>query len=180
MKTSRQGLAFLAAATVLSGCSTIDHTLHARANTALNPKPLTIHTRPVEVGMEIVGDAQAQAYVTRLLGLRVSGDDVNASVQVSGANSNDPLVKLAAYRAARSQQGDAFYVVRVEEKVRGIPLLVRNRTVNVYGKTLRLRELGMMSAERADKLYGPPEAAGSASSRSGSSFLGRLRGLFGL
>jgi hypothetical protein len=145
--------AALVAAVISSGCTTMARTNHATDTAALSAQPLTVVTRPTEVAMELVGDASGTASTTHLLGFLIEGDRVAQSLPVFGlVQKDDTLSRLAAYRAARDKGADAFYVLRTEEDATGVGFLFKKRTVTVHGRSYRLRDLGTMSPERADKL----------------------------
>lgn len=144
--------AIAASLAVATGCTTISKTNHPTDTAALEAKALSLQTRPVELGMELSGDSSGEATATRVLGFLVDGDAVKAALPLLGKLSGDPLQEMAAYRAARANGSDAFYILRTETDSKGFGFIYNKRTVKVSGKTYKLKDLGLMSAERADKL----------------------------
>lgn len=167
------GLSAIAlAVAVTSGCTTIARNHHATDTAALNAKALTIQNRPVEMGMEQSGESNGEANLYTILGFKVSGDKVRVSLPVIGNMTGDPLKDVAAYKATRANNSDAFYIIRSEEDKFGLGFLFEKRSVKVWGKTYKVKDLGLMSADRADKLNTAP--AGSAASG------GKRGGIFGI
>ncbi len=152
MKHSLTAFAVTAALLASTGCTTITRDQHATDTASLDAKAMTIAARPTEMGLELSGDATGASTTTRVLGWLVEGDATKASMPVFGQGSSDPLVRLAAYRAARANNADAFYVTRTETDKTGLGFIYGKRTVTVYGKAYKLKDLDMMTAERADKL----------------------------
>lgn len=155
---------------VTAGCSTIARQNHPTDTAALDAKALAVQSRPVEMGLELVGDSEGAASATRVFGFLVDGDAVKTAIPLMGQISGDPLQELAAYRAARANKSDAVYILRTEEDKTGFGFFYNKRTVRVYGKTYKAKDLGLMSAERADKLSTAPAGSAASGSKKGGLF----------
>src|SRR5690606_39851574 len=102
----------------------------------------------------------------------IEGDKPDVSLPVLGsARGGDPLETLAAYRAAKAKGGDAFYQVTSEWDKFNVLFIYQRKSVEVTGKALKVKDLGTMSAERADSRV---QSASDIAGRKG--FLARLLG----
>ena len=167
----------------LSGCAAMTKDAHVRDRGSMDAESMSVAARPTEYTVDEIGDSSGTATTTHVLGFLVAGDSVSAGLPILGSPGEDPLVKLASYRAATAKGGDAFYHVTTEHDVFGFGFIYKIQTVKVTGRALKVKNLGTMSAERADKLNLGRSAGGMvASSAGGKSGLARLPfigGLFG-
>lgn len=135
----------------LAGCSSFDKNLHAStAAASINAQTAQIVTRPTEYAYETVGEAIGHAYTKTMFGFHVDGDSVS-TMSVAGMAGAGPLESLAAFRAVESLDGDAFFQIATEEERTGIWGFGTTK-VKVTGKVLKIKDLGTMSAVRADDL----------------------------
>lgn len=140
---------------LISACGSTKARAHATDSARLSGEPHNILTRPLEYGIEQVGDAKGEASSTKILGLFSSGDQAGGAsglLSIFGAGSGDPLENTAAYRAATSVGGDAFYLLTSVETTSGVPGIYSTRTIKVTGKALKILHLGPMDQQRSDRL----------------------------
>lgn len=145
---------FGVAISMVSGCSSMMKKSHLTADGSLSSEAMTITARPREFGLEMIGDAEGSAATEKFLFFTIGGDKAgDVSMPVYGNKSKSGLETLACYRAARSQDGDAFYSVSTEWDKQNVLGIYRKYSVKVKGKVLRLSDLGDLSEERADGTY---------------------------
>jgi hypothetical protein len=145
-------LIVLAGAVTLTGCHNLGGVNHAQSRSALSAEPLQVYSRAQEFGFSVVGDATGTAETRKFLFLTIGGDRTDASLPLYGATEGTQLESLAALRAARSLNADGFYQVSTEREKANLLWIYRREKVTVTGKALRTRDLGTVSAERADKI----------------------------
>lgn len=171
-------LAAMAAGT--TGCASFSKTPHVNNTGGLSDEAMQVVARPIEYGVEEVGDAEGRASYQRILGIFTTGDTVGSGgllQNIFGRPDSGPLAELASYRAAKSKGGDGFYRVTTETEEFSVPLLFERREIKVTGKALKLKNLGMMSQDRSDALA-KAKASGSnlsitaAAGKGGGGFLG--------
>lgn len=136
----------------LSGCAVMSKDAHVRDKGGMYAESMEIMARPTEYTVDEIGDSSGTATQTRVLGFLVAGDSVDAGLPILGNPGENPLVKLASYRAATAKGGDAFYHVTTEKDAFGFGFIYKIETVKVTGRALKVKNLGTMSADRADKL----------------------------
>lgn len=139
---------------------------------------MMVVARPIEFGMETLGDAKGTASVEKFLFFTISGDRPDVSLPIVGKQSRDSLETLACYRAAQSKGGDAFYAISSEWEKMNLLGIYRKRSVTVTGKSMKIKDLGELSPERADKpINRTTDTSGSAKAVG---FFKRLFGIFSL
>jgi hypothetical protein len=162
-------------AITLTGCASMMDVNHQTTTGALNAQPMTVLARPQEFGVDVLGDAKGKAQTTKLFGFTIEGDKPDVSLPVFGmftsSKGADPLETLAAYRAAQAKGGDAFYRVTTEWDKFNVLFIYQRKSVEVSGKALKVKDLGTMSADRADK-----RADGGSAAAGSKGFLSRLFG----
>ncbi len=137
---------------------------------AMAPEPVSMWTRPQEVGYTLGERIQGEASKTCILGFICWGaDDGGVGAIVSGligtimgqAAPSDPLVRAAAAGAVLSapQETDGIYVLNHESDEFNIYIYYR-RSARVIGKAVRLHPIGEVSQERADKVRNLRAASG--------------------
>lgn len=184
MKTKAMllGLAAVSMMT-LSGCAVMSKDAHVRDRGSMDAESMTIVDRPTEYTVDEIGDSSGTATTTRVFGFLVAGDSVDAGLPILGNPGENPLVKLASYRAATAKGGDAFYHLTTEKDSFGLGFIYKVETVKVSGRALKVKNLGTMSADRADKLSIAKAAGGSSGGggggKSGLARLPFVGGLFG-
>jgi hypothetical protein len=175
MKNVFLPVAFAAAAMTTTGCASMMDTNYQTTKGALAAQPMTVLARPQEFGVDVLGDAKGEAKTTKLFGFTIEGDKPDVSLPILGLFSSskgaDPLETLASYRAAQTKGGDAFYHVTSEWDKFNVLFIYQRKSVQVTGKALKVKDLGTMSADRADE-RAQAGAAGSASK----GFFARLMG----
>jgi hypothetical protein len=160
---SRSALLLAPALAVLalgSGCATSLKDAHVAAQGSLRDEPMTVLARPLEYGVETLGDATGEAYTKQFLWFTLDGDKVAVDLLLPGLLVADPIERIACYRAAKSLNGDGFYKVSSEWDKINVLGLYREKRVKVVGKALKLKDLGLMDAKRADdirKYRGPKQ-----------------------
>lgn len=161
----------------LSGCAVMSKDAHVRDRGGMDAEAMSIAARPTEYTVDEIGDSSGTATTTHVLGFLVAGDSVDAGLPILGNPGENPLVKLASYRAATAKGGDAFYHVTTEKDSFGFGFIYKIETVKVTGRALKVKNLGTMSAERTDKL----NLARALSSSTGNSFFSsKKEGLAGI
>ncbi len=124
------------------------------------PEPQTSWARPTEVSFEMRSRIESEASVTKVLFFTVAGEkptDVSFLSVIGDVlkgdtdGMSDPLVRHAATKAIDDSKADGLYVLRTEVKETGIWPLFEQRTAWVKGISLVVKDLGPVSAERADK-----------------------------
>jgi len=148
-------ISYCAAAVVLSStaaCTSVRDRANLVDGGALSGQPMSIVARPVEYAIAEIGDASGEATSTTILGLFHMGDDPGQQFSILGNKSNQGLEGVAAYRAAVSKGGDAFYQVFSHTTSTGIPLLWSTKTTKVEGKALKMKHIGTVSEERSDRI----------------------------
>lgn len=143
---------FGAALTLVSGCSSLMGKSHLTTDGALVAQPAVISVRPHEMGLEPVGDAKGSASTEKFLGFTIGGDKPSdLSMPVLGNGAKGALETLACFRAVQPTDGDAFYSVTTTWDKKNILGIYRKYSVTVTGKSLKIKDMGHVSAERADK-----------------------------
>lgn len=135
----------------LTGCSSLMDENYLTRNGGLASQPMMVITRPHEFGLEVVGDSTGTATTKKVLFFTISGDRPNVTLPIVGTQSRSPLETLACYRAAQSKGGDAFFAVSSQWEKKNIMYVYQQQTVTVTGKSMKIKDLGELSAERADK-----------------------------
>lgn len=147
----------IAIAAMSAGCSTSMKEAHLSKTGSLGAESMAVLCRPLEFGVETIGDATGEAYYKKFLWFTLEGDRPDISIPTPGLTINDSLEKLACYRAAKSKNGDAFYKITSEKD--GISILwciYRERHITVTGKALKLKDLGPLDEKRSDELRKHP------------------------
>lgn len=167
-----------------TGCTTFTKTPHINNAGGLADEGMQVVARPIEYGVDEVGDAEGSAAYQKILGFTV-GDTVGSGgifKSLFGSPDSGPLAELASYRAAKSKGGDGFYRVTTETEEFGIGFIYQRVSIKVTGKALKLKNLGMMSQDRSDALAKAKASGGSLSisGGGGGKSSGGLMGLFGL
>lgn len=167
-----------------TGCTTFTKTPHINNAGGLADDAMQVVARPIEYGVEEVGDAEGTAAYQKILGFTV-GDTVGSGGILKGlfgSPDSGPLAELASHRAAKSKGGDGFYRVTTETEHFGIGFIYERVNIKVTGKALKLKNLGMMSQDRSDALSKAKASGGSLSISGGGSKggSGGLLGIFGL
>ncbi len=87
-----------------------------------------------------------------------SGSIVTAIFGVAGAVAGgkgqaklDAVEEYAAFKAVEQANADGIYVTRVATESTGFLFFYRQRRVTVYGRTLKLHNLGAVDQARADE-----------------------------
>ena len=137
---------------LLTGCHSVMTSSSLTKNSQMSAQPMMVTTRPHEFGLETVGDARGRASIEKFLFFTISGDKPDVTLPVLGEKSKHPLETLACYRAAQSKGGDAFYVITSEWEKKNILGIYRKHAVVVTGKRMKIKDLGELDPERADKL----------------------------
>ena len=166
--------AIIALPLLTTGCSSVIKQVDPSGVARISADSNHIVNRPVEYGMKTIGEASGEASVTKFLGFTIEGDKIKTDVKSIGSSSSDPLVKMAAFRAVKSKNGDAFYELRKEESKSGFGPFFSKRHVKVTGKVLSINELGILSAARADQRNKAVIEAGGQEKMSG----GQKKGFF--
>jgi len=133
--------------------------MRANATTAFEGQRLW--ARPIETGVqlgdEVGGEASSFSF---LFGLISSGPDeaeagggviALAGSLLGGAVDADPLVRSAAGDAAKKADADGIYLTHYQVKEVNILYLFSRRAAVVTGRALKLKVLGPVSRERADR-----------------------------
>jgi hypothetical protein len=149
-----------ALAATLVGCA---HGQRAYADpaAAMAPEAATMWSRPQEMGYTLGERLTGEASIQCVLGFICWGaDDGGASGALAGlvgmftgsAAPADPLVRAAAASAVLSapSETDGIYVLNHETDSFNIYIFSR-RAARVTGKAVRLKPMGEVSQERADK-----------------------------
>ncbi len=136
-----------------------------------------VWTRPTEVGYEFTeGEISGSASSTSLLGVIHWGADQGNGLlgMIFGKDGqiNDPVVIAAAAEAVAKSPGvDGIYITQQIESGLSVALLYSDRVVTVKGRPLKLKVIGPVPENRADKerflralsggaqLHVPPEFA---------------------
>ncbi len=163
---------------LLTGCSSLMNENYLTRNGGLASQPMMVIARPHEFGMEALGDAKGTASVEKFLCFTISGDRPDVALPIVGRQSRDPLETLACYRAAQSKGGDAFYAVSSEWEKKNFLGIYRKRSVTVAGKSMKIKDLGELSPERADNPIN--RAVDTSGSAKDVGFFKRLFGIFSL
>ena len=161
---------------LLTGCSSLMNESYPVRNSSLASQPMMIVSRPQEFGLETLGDATGSASIVKFLFFTIDGDRPDASLPIIGKQSRNPLETLACYRAAQSKGGDAFYAISSEWEKQNFLFLYRKQAVTVSGKSLKIKELGPLSTERADMPINRTTDTSDSIKKPG--FISRLLGVF--
>jgi hypothetical protein len=161
-------LAFAALALVGTGCSTLNGAdAYFRDRARLAGEPHHVWSRPTEVGYdvldgEIVGESESTSVIYGVFynGTATAGIGdalvgiINAITGRSDVSTEDPAVRAAAADAVAKANGvDGIYMT--QETDTGTSVLwgfYAHRKVTVRGHPLRLKVIGQVSMERADKI----------------------------
>lgn len=135
---------------LLTGCASLTSENYLVRNGSLASQPMLVVTRPQEFGLETLGDAKGSASVEKFLFFTIAGDKPDATLPIIGKQSRNPLETLACFRAAQSKGGDAFYAISSEWEKMNFLFLYRKQAVTVTGKSLKVKDLGPLTTERAD------------------------------
>lgn len=149
----------------LSGC-TVKSGFGSAATLNVTSDGPTVWNRPVEVGYALIGDVQGVAEQRTVFGITM-GTATTGAVDIMGSlfgrgdgaekvDRLDPLVQYAAYDAIRETGADAIYITRYEKEVTSA-LFSTFSKVTVYGKGLKMTELGTVSERRIDQWRFPTE-----------------------
>jgi len=149
-------ISVLVSAAVLSGCASIDKTSHMVRTGGLAAEPMSVVERPLEYGVETLGDATGDASYKKFLWFTIEGDAAEMSLPIAGLIVTDPLEKIACYRAVQSLKGDGFYKILSETDSFNFLYIFRQKSVKVTGKVLKIKDLGMVDQKRADAFRSPP------------------------
>ncbi len=146
------------AVSMLTGCATGMKNAHMTATGGLIDESMTVVARPVEYAMETVEDASGEAETEKFLFFTLSGDRPDITIPVTGAPVTDPLEHLACFRAVEKKGGDGFYKIKSEWDKTNILGLYRKKHVKVTGKVLKIKDLGIVPADRADEIRKYPRS----------------------
>ncbi|MCK5875259.1 MAG: hypothetical protein KAG82_11255 [Alcanivoracaceae bacterium] len=164
-----------AAAITMTGCASMMDVNHQTSTGALSAEALSVVSRPQEFGVDVLGDTKGAAKTTKLFGFTIEGDKPDVSLPIlsmfGSTKGADPLETLAAYRAAQAKGGDAFYRVTTEWDKFNVLFIYQRKSVEVTGKALKVKDLGTLSADRADK-----RVQSGVEAKATKGFLGRLFG----
>ena len=141
--------ALAGAAMSMSGCQSMMDVNHQTTTGSLAAESLTVVTRPQEFGVDVLGDTSGEASYEKVFFFTISGDKAKTSLPIIGG-SDSPLEALAAYRAAKAKGGDAFYKVTTHEDSFNVLGIYSRKKVTVTGKALKVKDMGTLSADRAD------------------------------
>ena len=120
---------------------------------ALSAQPMSIISRPTEYGIDEIGEAAGDANTSTVFWFITSGDSEETSFSIFGNKSGDPLENTAAYRAATGKGGDAFYETAANVTTTSTFFgFYKTKTIHVTGKALKLKHIGTLTEERADRL----------------------------
>lgn len=168
--------AIAVAAITMTGCASKMDINHQTTKGSLAAQSLQVVTRPQEFGVDVLGDSKGSAKVVKLFGFTIEGDKPDVSLPIiGGGGGGAPLEVLAAYRAAQAKGGDAFYRITTNWDKFGFGFIYQRQTVEVTGKALKVKDLGTLSADRADKRISIGGEAATVSAPKGN-FLSRLFG----
>lgn len=166
-------LLYGAALAAVSGCSSLSREAHLTSDGALQAAPAAIAMRPHELGLEPVGDAEGSASTEKFLFFTISGDKPgDLSMPVFGSGAKSDLERLACWRAAQSNGGDAFYLTSTAWEKEGFLGIYRKRSVKVTGKSLKIKDMGHLSVERAERIKTVKAAAEEAKASENDGLLG--------
>lgn len=143
-------IAATAALTTMSGCSSMTKNTHAADTASFDAQAGQIVTRPTEYTYKTLGTASGRASQTNVLFWTVKGDSTQASIK--GTIGSSDLENLAAFRAVQSMKGDAFFKLTTQANESGFWPFFTKTDVLVTGKVLKIEDLGVVTAERADSL----------------------------
>lgn len=150
--TLMRGSVVAALIAMSTGCSSLMTENYLTRNGSLAAQPMLVVTRPHEYSLDTLGDATGTARTEKFLFFTVAGDRPDVTVPIIGKQARNGLETLACYRAAKSLGGDAFYAVSSEwERETYFLGIYRKAVVTVNGKSLKLKDIGELSPERADK-----------------------------
>lgn len=140
---------------LLSGCSFVNMNPYLQNGASLNPESMKIWARPMEYGLEDLGDVDARAYCVYLFGFwAIAGDTVSIKIPFLGKDKADvgKLGMVAAARAIDRKPGaNGIYVLRTEESGLNF-FLFKKKNIVVRGKALKIKDLGIVTEERADRI----------------------------
>ncbi len=159
-----------------TACSTVQSAgAGLRASASLDAEAARSWSRPTEVGydftgQEIEGSASATSILFGLINFGSGDTSLLSGIlgTIRGNEVDSPIARAAAYDAmTKVQDVDGIYVTRQTGNVFDFLGIYKKQDMTVRGKALRLRVLGEVSQERADReryLHALPEGstAGSA------------------
>lgn len=146
--------------TFATACSSVQSAdAGLRANTAFSPEASTTWARPTEVGydftgQEIEGKASSTSILFGLISFGASDTSLLSSIigLIRGGGTDTAIARAAAYDAmSKAENVDGIYVTRQTGSSFSFIGLYRSEEVTVRGKALRLRVIGEVSQDRADK-----------------------------
>lgn len=154
------------ACTLAVGCASNSRQLGLSNTATMSSESHDLWTRPNEIGFEMGPEISARASAQRVFGFNVGeskpGMDVFAFVGPllgGGRTVSDPVALHAAYKAVEEANADGIYVTRIATEGTNVFFLWTSKNVTVYGRALRLRDLGMVDEARADdwrfRQFGP-------------------------
>jgi hypothetical protein len=140
---------------LLSGCSFINMEPRLQSEAKLAPDAMGIWGRPAEYGVEELGDVEGRASCVYLFMFwPIAGDTVSLDIPVisTPAVALDRLGMVAAAHAIDRKPGaDGLYISRTAKSGQYF-LIFSRKEVSVKGKALKLKNLGVISEERADRI----------------------------
>jgi hypothetical protein len=144
----------VAATMSMTGCASMMDTNHQTTKGALSADALSVISRPQEFGVDVLGDTKGAAKTVKVLGFTIEGDKPDVSLPIlsmfGSSKGADPLETLASFRAAKAKGGDAFYRVTTEWDKFSVGFIYQRKSVEVTGKALKVKDMGTLSADRAD------------------------------
>lgn len=134
----------------VSSCSATMSTSTASGMSRLKAEPLTIWTRPLEMGFTVIGMGEGTAEDEKMGDSLTSKKVVDSSPSFFLAGSIadkalSPMVKLAAFNAIQKANADGMYVTMAKEEDTG-----SGKKAWVKGVLLKLEMYGTVPVDRAD------------------------------
>lgn len=108
-----------------------------------------VWNRPLEVGFDME-DRHIKGQEKQLEILPIF-NPIWYLLSMLGLDTVDELTSVAAYNAITENSADGLYIMGTKEDKHGFWPLYQHRTVSVYGKALRLKKVGQVDMQRADK-----------------------------
>lgn len=143
-------LSVIVAAVVFStGCASTVSTVTASGAAQLKAEPMSLWTRPLEVGFTVVGMGEGKAQNLQVEGSLSSNKvvDNTPSFFIGGISEAkiSPMVKLAAFNAIQEAKADGIYITMAKEETDG-----SLKKAWVRGLLLKIGIYGPVTLERAD------------------------------